>query len=370
MKRALGLLLAMVMCMGIMSSAIAASESEADAVIYNDAFNKDEMLSVKGEKVKLSGANGLVGDQVTGFAFVIPEQLWNELMKMDSSMAYMSDIFYIMDYIPEAYMSKLGQLDEAATDAEKSTLMDELNRNSVKVLRVYRVNQKIKESLQLEKEGKEMFEHLQHMGTIGDDQYYIAYNDNFDKTQLSENDKANLNKIVQGIESVQNSLMLFPAKNNDSSGKPLDADLQSFTAKDLDGNEFSQDMFAKYDLTMVNVWATWCGPCTMELPGIAELYNKLPDNVNIISICTDGTEDSDLAHEILDQAKAKFTTLVPNDEMNKSLLNKIDAFPTTFFVNSQGKVVGGTQVGAPGEPEDIVDAYQKLIEENLKALGK
>ena len=113
MKRALGLLLVMVLCMGMMSSAIAASESEADTVIYNDAFNKDEMLSVKGEKVKLAGANGLVGDQVTGFAFVIPEQLWNELMKMDSSMAYMSDIFYIIwdaPRIPRISMRKLRRI--------------------------------------------------------------------------------------------------------------------------------------------------------------------------------------------------------------------------------------------------------------------
>ncbi|MBQ7755573.1 MAG: TlpA family protein disulfide reductase, partial [Clostridia bacterium] len=58
----------------------------------------------------------------------------------------------------------------------------------------------------------------------------------------------------------------------------------TFSAKTLEGQKVTQEFFGQYDLTMVNVWASWCGPCKSELPELAELYGKLPENVGFLSI--------------------------------------------------------------------------------------
>ena len=51
----------------------------------------------------------------------------------------------------------------------------------------------------------------------------------------------------------------------------------TFSAKTLDGEKITQEYFGQYDLTMVNVWASWCPPCRGELRELGELYGKLPE---------------------------------------------------------------------------------------------
>jgi thiol-disulfide isomerase/thioredoxin len=47
---------------------------------------------------------------------------------------------------------------------------------------------------------------------------------------------------------------------------------------DLTGKEVAMD---ENKISFVNVWATWCGPCNMEMPGIQTLYNKYKDHNKI-----------------------------------------------------------------------------------------
>ena len=52
-------------------------------------------------------------------------------------------------------------------------------------------------------------------------------------------------------------------------GEGLVGKTLSFETTDLDGNTVkSEDLFAQHELTMVNIWTTWCGPCKGELAGL------------------------------------------------------------------------------------------------------
>lgn len=133
-----------------------------------------------------------------------------------------------------------------------------------------------------------------------------------------------------------------------------------FTTVDTDGNTVTQEIFADYELTMVNIWATWCGYCIEEMPAFAELTERLPENVNLITICTDADTEAELAGEILSYAGANFQTLLVSDEMNAQLISHIYAFPTTYFLDSAGQAVGDPIVGVPSL-EDPADAYYDYI---------
>lgn len=131
--------------------------------------------------------------------------------------------------------------------------------------------------------------------------------------------------------------------------------LTSFTAADLDGNTVTQDIFADYDLTMVNIWATFCSPCIQEMPDLGELKKEYKDKgVNIVGIVAD-VQNSDgsipeegvaFAKEIVGRTGADYTHLLPSESLNNLILNRVNAVPTTVFVDSSGNFVGEEYVGS------------------------
>lgn len=142
--------------------------------------------------------------------------------------------------------------------------------------------------------------------------------------------------------------------------------LSSFSTTDLDGNIVDQSVLADYDLTMVNVWATFCRPCIKEMPDLGELAQEYADeNVQIIGLVsdvlnTDGTiseEQVQTARDIVEQTGADYLHLLPSADLF-GVLGQISAVPTTFFVDSEGEQVGYAVVSAQskGKWAETIDA--------------
>lgn len=116
-------------------------------------------------------------------------------------------------------------------------------------------------------------------------------------------------------------------------------DFQTLT---LTGEEASQEIFADADLTMVNIWGTFCGPCLREMPDLGDLSREYADSgFQIVGIITDVTETEDeTAMEILEETGADYTHLLISRELYDNYLWQVQVVPTTIFVDSQGKQVG------------------------------
>ena len=134
--------------------------------------------------------------------------------------------------------------------------------------------------------------------------------------------------------------------------------LSVFSTTDLEGNTLDQSILADYDLTMVNVWATFCGPCINEMPDLGEL--AADKGVQIIGLVSD-TMDSDgtisdsqveTAKEIVAETGADYRHLLPSDDL-LGILSQIYAVPTTFFVDSEGVQVGDAIVTAQSKEKWI-----------------
>lgn len=138
--------------------------------------------------------------------------------------------------------------------------------------------------------------------------------------------------------------------------------MPQFTTTDMDGNKVTNDIFAEYDLTVVNFWATYCNPCIDELPELAEWKKELPDNVNLIGLLVDvdekGSEQYKLAERIISQTGADYQHLIATEEFDDIISNLVGV-PTTFFVNSTGKIIGEPFAGAD------VSAYKQTVEDYL-----
>ena len=132
--------------------------------------------------------------------------------------------------------------------------------------------------------------------------------------------------------------------------------LGDFSAQDFDGNAVSKDIFADYDLTMVNLWTTTCSYCIEEMPILNELRKEFQDDgvrFNIISVCMDVGNTNEInedslkkAKEIIKTAGVEYPTLIPDSVLLEGRLKGIQAFPESFFVDSEGNVVSDPYVGA------------------------
>ena len=139
-----------------------------------------------------------------------------------------------------------------------------------------------------------------------------------------------------------------------------------FETTDLDGNPVkSGDLFAGHPVTAINLWATWCGPCKGEIPELETLNAELEENgCQIIGIVTDATKDRKIqkAKGILEDAGAGYINLVPFEALSEMLPQ--DCWPTTYFVDENGVLVG--------EPVDSADPdmYRETIAQLLEEKGQ
>lgn len=142
--------------------------------------------------------------------------------------------------------------------------------------------------------------------------------------------------------------------------------LGSFSTHDLAGNIVTPELFEGHDLTMINVWATYCGPCINEMPDLGAISREYADQgfqiVGLIVDIQDRTgkilpDGLELALEIVDETGAGYTHIVPVAEMYGGALGGVNAVPTTFFVNSEGVQVGETYIGSRSK-----DAWVAIID--------
>ncbi len=143
----------------------------------------------------------------------------------------------------------------------------------------------------------------------------------------------------------------------------------SFTTTDVDGNKVDQSLFTENQLTVVDVWGTFCNPCIEAMPEMESLYQKYKDQgVGVVGIVIDVQDPNG---EILDSSletaqfigKEQGTTypnIVPPDTAS-SFIAGITAVPTGFLVDQEGNVVGELYVGARSEEE-----WSQIIEEALE----
>ena len=132
----------------------------------------------------------------------------------------------------------------------------------------------------------------------------------------------------------------------------------NYTVKDMNG---AQVKIADYagKVILLNYWATWCGPCRVEIPGFVELYDQYKDKgLVILGVSTD--DDPETLRGYAKEMKMNYPVLVGRE--NEELL---DAFgplfglPTSYVIGRDGSVCA-KQLG-PASKEDFEKALKPLL---------
>jgi peroxiredoxin len=146
-------------------------------------------------------------------------------------------------------------------------------------------------------------------------------------------------------------------------GKPA----PNFTLVDLDGHKVSLADY-KGRAVLINFWATWCGPCKVEIPWFTKLHDQYAaKGFEILGLSDDDLDKDDQPK--LTEEKAAIGKFAADMHMNYPVLidadsvtqhyGGVDSLPTSFFVNRDGVIVAQT-VGLV--PRDQVEAnIQKAL---------
>jgi thiol-disulfide isomerase/thioredoxin len=109
-----------------------------------------------------------------------------------------------------------------------------------------------------------------------------------------------------------------------------------FQAKDLEGKDISLQAY-KGKVVLLNFWATWCGPCRAELPGLIALQDKYKDRLQIVGMAVDEDDDSEVRN-VMKSESINYPVAMTTNAVRMAY-GGITALPTVFVINADGKVV-------------------------------
>lgn len=127
-----------------------------------------------------------------------------------------------------------------------------------------------------------------------------------------------------------------------------------FTLDALNGQQVKFDDLRGYPI-MINFWASWCGPCTSEMPLLQDRYDQYGSRLLILAI-----NASEPRQDVLDYVNLEgltFSILLDPDGSIQDLYN-IHAYPTSFFIDAEG-VLQAQHIGSLSATQ--IDQYLRMI---------
>jgi len=189
--------------------------------------------------------------------------------------------------------------------------------------------------------------------------------ENYRARQQEEAKVKALQATLNAIETEANSANI----GTDSSSAPdtplLGEQAPDFTLTALDGKQVSLKSY-RGKAVIVDFWATWCGPCRVEIPWFEDFSKQYAaQGLAVLGVSTDPLDDDNPAKahkavsDFASQIHMNYPILMATNAVQQRY-GGIDALPTTFFIDRSGKVVAST-IGLA--PHDVIEADIK------KALG-
>ena len=132
-------------------------------------------------------------------------------------------------------------------------------------------------------------------------------------------------------------------------GKPA----PDFTLQDLAGRRVALKQL-RGQVVVLDFWATWCGPCRIDMPRVEALHNELKDHgLRVFGV---NGEDGQVARAYIDGNGYTFPTL-SDPGMAVSQMYEVSALPTAVVIDKQGRV--GAYFQGSGSKERLVAAIRE-----------
>lgn len=116
-------------------------------------------------------------------------------------------------------------------------------------------------------------------------------------------------------------------------GKPA----PDFTLESIDGKNIQLSSY-KGQAVLLNFWATWCGPCKIEMPWFVELQKEYgPQGLQIVGVAMDDASKDEIA-KFVKEMGVNYPILLGKEAVGQDY-GGVNVLPTTFFIDRDGKIV-------------------------------
>lgn len=133
----------------------------------------------------------------------------------------------------------------------------------------------------------------------------------------------------------------------------------NFTVRNLKGNRVSLDQF-RGQVVILNLWATWCGPCRVEMPGFETMYRRFrSEGLTILAVSLD-KGDTQKVKNFVEQYRLSFPVLMDDGQVVERLYPTF-TIPTTYVIDKQGRVAAKVDGAKNWQSEQTFEALEYLL---------
>lgn len=132
-----------------------------------------------------------------------------------------------------------------------------------------------------------------------------------------------------------------------------------FTLKDSNGTAVKLSDY-KGKVVVLDFWATWCGPCKVEIPWFIEFEKTYKDQGFAVLGVSMDEEGWTAVKPYINERKMNYRVLLGNDQVGQ-LYGGVDSLPTTFLIDRSGKIAKvhvGLETGKEGFQNEILKLLQ------------
>jgi cytochrome c biogenesis protein CcmG/thiol:disulfide interchange protein DsbE len=140
----------------------------------------------------------------------------------------------------------------------------------------------------------------------------------------------------------------------------------NFTLKDADGRNVSLSDY-KGKVVLLNFWATWCGPCKIEIPWFIEFEQKYKDRGFAVLGVSMDEEGWEAVRPYLQKTRINYRVVIGTDTVAQSY-GGVESLPTTFVIDKDGRI-NSTHIGLVSKSDYENEIVQLLDGRSADAAG-
>lgn len=274
-----------------------------------------------------------------GLAYTIPEYWTNteNINLFPTSYAQPQESIYALvryDYAPDENMEELD-------NPNSEIPVEELMAPLLEIL-VVRDGQETADSVEAE---FAKYQSKQELPSQEGFRYYYLTNPVHGPEYLSEHALETYTELTEDLPLFYKSIETFAPDEESVKQQAIEkSSIFSFSSSDLNGDAIDSSIFADYDLTVVNFFASYSYPDINELSELQAFYEKLQaehPNVNFMQVVIDTPEQS-AEQKMKDAYKENgvtFRGVMPDVPMAAWIMENLNGLPTTIFVDKKGHVL-------------------------------